>query len=106
MSGSTRRVRSLDSRDGGGPLLGRAGERSRRITWDDVHAAEPELTLVAPCGYDLTGAQALADGLVECGVLPDVPAHAVDANASWARPGPRLVHGIEELAALLHPLNP
>lgn len=91
---------------GGVPLLGRAGEKSRRITWDDVHAAEPDLIVVAPCGYDLTGAQALADGLVDCGVLPDVPVHAVDANASWARPGPRLVDGIEELAALLHPPNP
>jgi iron complex transport system substrate-binding protein len=27
----------------------------------------------------------------------------VDANASWARPGTRLVDGVEELAAVLHP---
>jgi iron complex transport system substrate-binding protein len=37
-------------------------------------------------------------------VLPDgVTVHAVDANASWARPGTRLVDGVEELATLLHP---
>jgi iron complex transport system substrate-binding protein len=37
-------------------------------------------------------------------VLPDgVPLHAVDANAAWARPGTRLVDGVEELAGLLHP---
>ena len=47
---------------------------------------------------------ALKDELVDSGVLPDgVPVHAVDANASWARPGTRLVDGVEELAALLHP---
>jgi len=32
-----------------------------------------------------------------------VPVWAVDANASFARPGPRLVDGIESLAAILHP---
>ena len=38
------------------------------------------------------------------GLLPaDVVVHAVDANGQWARPGPRLVEGVEELAALLHP---
>ena len=89
---------------GGEPVLGRAGDKSRRVTWDDVHAARPEVVVVAPCGYDLAGATALKDELVDSGVLPDgVPVHAVDANASWARPGTRLVDGVEELAALLHP---
>ena len=32
-----------------------------------------------------------------------VPVQAVDANASWARPGTRLVDGVEELAGILHP---
>jgi iron complex transport system substrate-binding protein len=89
---------------GGEPLLGTAGEKSRRVTWEQVHAAEPEVVVVAPCGYDRGGAQALADELVANGVLPaGVPVHAVDANAAWARPGTRLVDGVEELAALLHP---
>jgi iron complex transport system substrate-binding protein len=34
---------------------------------------------------------------------PGVPVHAVDANAAWARPGTRLVDGVEDLAAILHP---
>jgi len=60
--------------------------------------------VVGPCGYDRAGSQALADELVASGVLPaGVPVHAVDANASWARPGTRLVDGVEELARLLHP---
>jgi iron complex transport system substrate-binding protein len=89
---------------GGEPLLGTAGEKSFRVTWDQVHDARPEVVVVAPCGYDLAGATALRDELVDSGALPDgVPVHAVDANASWARPGTRLVDGVEELAALLHP---
>ena len=89
---------------GGIPLLGTPGEKSRRITWEQAHAAEPDVVVVAPCGYDLAGATALAADLVGSGVLPEgVPVHAVDANASWARPGTRLVDGVEELARLLHP---
>ncbi|MFA6575393.1 MAG: hypothetical protein WCS84_08215 [Nocardioides sp.] len=60
------------------------------------------MIVVAPCGYDLPGAQALADELVSRDVLPTgVPVHAVDANAAWARPGTRLVDGVEELARIL-----
>jgi iron complex transport system substrate-binding protein len=89
---------------GGDPVLGTAGEKSRRVTWEQVRAATPEVIVVAPCGYDRAGATALADDLVRSGVLPaGAPVHAVDANASWARPGTRLVDGVEELAALLHP---
>jgi iron complex transport system substrate-binding protein len=89
---------------GGIPLLGTGGEKSRRVTWEDVHAALPDVVVVAPCGYDRAGSQALADELVASGALPPgVPVHAVDANASWARPGTRLVDGVEELAAILHP---
>ena len=88
---------------GGRPLLGTAGEKSRRVTWEQVHAADPDVIVVAPCGYDRAGAQALADQLVAGGALPaGVPVHAVDANAAWARPGTRLVEGVEELAGLLH----
>ena len=89
---------------GGEPVLGAAGEKSARVTWDAVQAARPDVVVVAPCGYDRAGAQQQADALVEAGQLPrGVLVHAVDANGQWARPGPRLVDGVEELAALLHP---
>ena len=89
---------------GGEPLLARPGTKSERVTWQAVRAAAPEVIVVAPCGYDRAGATALAGELVASGVLPEgVPVHPVDANAAWARPGTRLVDGVEELAGLLHP---
>jgi iron complex transport system substrate-binding protein len=89
---------------GGEPLLGTAGSKSLRTTWSAVHEARPDVIVAAPCGYDLSGATALADELVASGVLPaGVPVHPVDANAAWARPATRLVDGVEELAAVLHP---
>ncbi|WP_137294169.1 cobalamin-binding protein [Nocardioides dongxiaopingii] len=87
---------------GGECVLGVAGEKSTRVPWSAVLDARPDVVVVAPCGYDRAGAQAQADALVAAGTLPDgVLVHAVDADAMWARPGPRLVDGIEELAGVL-----
>lgn len=89
---------------GGECLLGKPGAKSERVSWESVHEASPDVVVCAPCGYDLDGARSLAADLVASGVLPPgVPVHAVDANAAWARPGTRLVEGVEELAAILHP---
>ncbi|NHA70232.1 cobalamin-binding protein [Phycicoccus flavus] len=89
---------------GGESVLGTAGERSGRIEWSALHASRPDVVVVAPCGYDREGAAEQARGLVEAGVLPaDVLVHPVDADGLWARPGPRLVDGVEELAGVLHP---
>ena len=87
---------------GGECVLGTSGAKSVRVTWDDVRATAPDVLIVAPCGYDLAGAQTLADEVVLAGQLPGVVTYSVDANASWVRPGTRLIDGIEELARLLH----
>jgi len=89
---------------GGVSALGSAREKSVRVTWDDVRESAPEVVVCAPCGYDLEGSTALARAALDTGELPDgIPVWAVDANASFARPGPRLVDGVEALAAVLHP---
>lgn len=89
---------------GGRAVLGVAGTKSVRSSWDEVASAGAEVMVAAPCGYDLPTSVALAKDLAAAGHLPaDVPLWAVDANASFARPGPRLVDGVEALAALLHP---
>jgi iron complex transport system substrate-binding protein len=91
---------------GGEPLLGFGGRKSRRVTWEQIRAGDPELVIVAPCGFDRNGSQRHADELMARGALPaGVPVHAVDANASWARPGTRLVDGVEELAGLLQSIT-
>jgi iron complex transport system substrate-binding protein len=91
---------------GGEPLLATPGEKSRRVTWEAIRAAAPEVFVVAPCGFDRDGCSRLADDMVASGVLPaGVPVLAVDANASWARPGTRLLDGVEELARLLAPVT-
>ena len=89
---------------GGLSMLGTAGVASSRVTWDDVVASSLDVIVCAPCGYGLDQSAALATEVVASGVLPaEVPVWAVDANASFARPGPRLVDGVEALAGILHP---
>lgn len=89
---------------GGTNTLGDAGEKSVRVSWEAVRDSAPEVVVCAPCGYDLEGSTQLAHAAIASGELPDgIPVWAVDANASFARPGPRLVDGVEALAGILHP---
>ena len=89
---------------GGHDLLGFAGERSETVDWDAVRAAEPEVVVVMPCGYDAERAQEEAytfgDELEELGAGHVV---AVDASGLFSRPSHRLVDGLETLAHILHP---
>jgi len=89
---------------GGFDVLGMTGEHSEQRTWEDVAAAQPEVIVVMPCGYDaeraLEEAYDFADELAEVGARRVV---AVDAAAYFSRPGPRLVDGLELLAHILHP---
>ena len=97
-------VPEMVSTGGGASVLGTAGEKSFRVSWEQVRDAAPEVVVGAPCGYGLDESADLAEKMVASGVLPDsVPVWAVDANASFARPGPRLVDGVEALAGILHP---
>ncbi len=87
---------------GGESVLGRAGEKSERVTWEAVRAAAPDLVVCAPCGFELPASTSLAEQLLATDALPPgIPVWAVDANASYARPGPRLVDGVEQLEQIL-----
>nr|WP_281352436.1 ABC transporter substrate-binding protein [Phytoactinopolyspora alkaliphila] len=89
---------------GGISVLGRSGERSFRASWAEIADSAPEVVVSAPCGFGLDPSAGLAREMVASGVLPDgPPVWAVDANASFARPGPRLIDGVETLAAIFHP---
>jgi iron complex transport system substrate-binding protein len=82
---------------GGCDVLGRAGQPSFPTTWEAVAAAEPDLIVAAPCGFDRERADADAS-------LLDLPAPyvAVDANAYFSRPSPRIADGVRQLAEIMH----
>lgn len=94
-------VPELVERAGGEPVLARAGARSVETTWDRIAASGAEIVVVAPCGFGLEGAAAQAAQVLDR-VPPGAEVWAVDADGYVVRPGPRLVTGVEQLAAVLH----
>jgi iron complex transport system substrate-binding protein len=94
---------------GGEEVIGRAGEKSFRVTWAQIVAAQPDVILLIPCGYSAEAAQQEWDALPKPPGWEQIPAaqngrvYALDANSYCSRPSPRLVDGIEQLAQLLHP---
>lgn len=92
---------------GGEDVLGRPGQKSERVTWDAVAATAPDVVLLLPCGLSLEEVVGEAAPLArrpEWRTLPAVANGAVwalDANAWFSRPGPRLLDGIEALRAIL-----
>jgi len=94
---------------GGIDTLGRKHQKSVQIEWDQVLQAEPEVIVLALCGYDAPRAERDLELLRTYPGFDTLPAatenriHVVDANAFFARPGPRIVDSLELLAAILHP---
>jgi iron complex transport system substrate-binding protein len=93
-------VPEMISAAGGEDPLGRPGRDSVRMEWKDVVNTRPEMVIVSPCGYRLERSSELARELDR---VPGAALYAVDANAYFARPGPRVVEGVELLAHLFHP---
>lgn len=87
-------------RAGGRDVIAQPGAHSTTMSGDAIAEARPDVIIVAPCGYDVARA---ADAARTLTVPAGVSVWAVDANGLFSRPGPRLVDGVETLAALLHP---
>jgi iron complex transport system substrate-binding protein len=83
------------------------GERSRRTTWEEIAAADPDWIIAMPCGFDAAGAAAEVEKLrrrpnwESLRAVREGRVAAVDANGCFSRPGPRLVDGIEALAQII-----
>jgi iron complex transport system substrate-binding protein len=89
--------------------LGRKGLPSIRVAWERLLEAQPEILVVACCGY--AAARAVQDLEIlklqpGWNTLPAVSRHqvyAVDGSAYFSRPGPRIVDSLEMLAQIVHP---
>jgi iron complex transport system substrate-binding protein len=92
---------------GGIDPLGTAGEPSRYVEWAAVLSAAPEVMMLMPCGFGLERTVALAPEVATRPGFDDLPCAvsgrvvAVDGSSYFNRPGPRIVDGLEILAAVL-----
>ena len=94
---------------GGKPLLSSKGKHSPYISWDELTAADPDVIIIMPCGFDLARTAREAQTLKansqwsQLKAVRDRQVYLVDGNAYFNRPGPRLVDSTEILASILHP---
>jgi iron complex transport system substrate-binding protein len=94
---------------GGIDVLGRAGEHSHWISWEDVAAADPDVVVLVPCGFTLdrviaeASSPAVRERLATLRAASVGRVVAVDGHHLFNRPGPRLVDSLEALAEILHP---
>jgi iron complex transport system substrate-binding protein len=94
---------------GGQDVLAQPGSKSRVVTWDEILAAALDILIVMPCGFSVERTHAEMLQLMQqpgqWQLSPTLAEHTylVDASSYFSRPGPRLIDGIELLAAILHP---
>lgn len=94
---------------GGMDGLGREGEKSRTLRWDEVIAWRPEVVLISCCGF--TAERAVEDlpllqkvpGWSRVPAVREGRVFVTDGTAYFSRPGPRLVDSLELLAHVVHP---
>jgi iron complex transport system substrate-binding protein len=96
---------------GGENLFGEAGKHSPWMTWEELVRADPEVIVVAPCGFDIARSLGEMDVLVarpewrEIQAVRDNRVIIADGNQYFNRPGPRVVESLEILAEVIHPAS-
>jgi iron complex transport system substrate-binding protein len=94
---------------GGINLLSLAGEPSRRMHIDEAIQLNPDIIVVMPCGFGIEQTLEELPVLVHNVKWKSLQAvkngnvYAVNANAYFSKPGPRIVTGLEILSKILHP---
>ena len=93
---------------GGTPLLAAPGEHTSAVEWDAMLATDPDVVVVAPCGFPPRRTRAEIDvltsrpGWADLRAVRDGRVWLADGPSFFNRPGPRVVRGVEILAHILH----
>ena len=91
---------------GGINLFGEAGKHSPWMTWDELAAADPDVIVIAPCGFDLARTEQemhWMTGRPGWSTLRARKYYLADGNQYFNRPGPRVVETLEFSGEILHP---
>lgn len=94
---------------GGKNLFGEASKHSPWMTWEELVAADPDLIVILPCGYDIATTRHNMPTLTEKPEWADLSAvkngrvFVTDGNQYFNRPGPRVTESLEILAELFYP---
>ena len=102
-------VPEMVEKAGGKMLLSRKGERSQEVSWNNILIADPEILVIAPCGFSIKRTLREMSLITEREGFTNLKAYKnnkiflVDGDTYLTRPGPRIVDGVEILAEILFP---
>lgn len=110
LMGSGNWIPELVELTGGRNLFGAVGHHSPYLSWTQMLAADPDVVIVMPCGFDLDRTRQEMQQVLasqpqwqELRAVQQQQLYITDGNAYFNRPGPRLVDSLEILAEILHP---
>ena len=95
---------------GGKNMISIKGEKSRRMAFEEVEKANPEIIIMMPCGFDT--ARTISeyknvlwnnDQWKKLDAVKSNNVYAVDANSYFSKPSIRTITGLEILAKIIHP---
>jgi len=94
---------------GGTNLFGENGRHSPWLTWEELRDTDPDVVILAPCGFDLERtAEELhwmtgRTGWSDLRAVREERVYLGDGNRYFNRPGPRVVETLQALVEMLHP---
>lgn len=94
---------------GGRPVLGTAGEPTRRVDWSEFVEADPDVIACMPCGFSIEETIRDVHYLTEreewsaLSAVQNGRVALLDGSAYYNRPGARVGRAIEVLASVLYP---
>lgn len=94
---------------GGAYDLASAGDRSLPRRWEEIIEYDPEIIMVAPCGFDLDQTRENIGELIDRPGWEDISAvesnevYTMDGSQFVNRPGPRVIETLEYIAAIISP---
>ena len=95
---------------GGVNLISKTGEHSRRLDFEEVSKADPDIIIMMPCGFDTKRTISEYNNILKenkawsnLKAVKNKKVFAVDANSFFSKPSIRTIEGLEILAKIIQP---
>lgn len=95
---------------GGVNLISKTGEHSRRLDFEEISKADPDIIIMMPCGFDTKRTISEYNNILkekkvwnELKAVKNKKVFAVDANSFFSKPSIRTIEGLEILAKIIQP---
>jgi iron complex transport system substrate-binding protein len=95
---------------GGTNMISKVGEHSRRLNFQEIEQADPDIIIMMPCGFDTSRVILEYNSILKenhnwnsLEAVKNKQVFAVDADSFFSKPSIRTVDGLEILAKIIQP---